>query len=129
MPTNTTSSANVTAQSQHVEIAYAVQLGLTTLSLPERKQVERKITSLATLRELAKTADTGGEGGRLYIADVSTGVRAVFRFTPTGAEVVDLISKQAFRQVFGGSKRVRHRKGAKGKRLLGTRTKHKFPLS
>jgi hypothetical protein len=117
------------AQSKSVKIAYAVRLGLTTLPLTERRRVERKINSLETLRKLAKTADTGGEGGRLHIADVSDGVRVVFRFTSTGAEVVDLISKQAFRQVFGGSKPGGNGKGAKVKRSSGTKTKHKFHLS
>ncbi len=112
------------AREQKVEIAYAVQLGLTTLPRAKRSLVEAKISSLKMLQKLAKTADRGGENGRLFIADVSASVRAVYRFTPTGAEVVDLISKRAFGQLFGGSKPVRR---PKAKKTFGA--KSKFPLS
>jgi hypothetical protein len=43
---------------------------------------------------LERTADVIGPDGDRRIADVSTNMRIVFRITPQGAEVLDLINKR-----------------------------------
>jgi hypothetical protein len=84
-----------------VEVAYNVRLSLATVPKAERRHVERRLRSHRELRKLSLTADRGGRDGTLYIADVSDELRAVFRFSDTGAEVVDLISKAAYAELLG----------------------------
>jgi hypothetical protein len=81
---------------KQVVIEDRIQIALGMLREDEREAVREAINSRDHIRLLVKGAKLAGSEGKLRVADITPGLRLVFRETPRQIQLIELFSKEAF---------------------------------
>lgn len=92
---------------RRVEVSDGVRVIMNGLNPNEKAAVESAFRSFTALRRLRVAAVVKSPNGDLYTARVTNDLRLVYRLTPSGARVSDLLSAGAVRYLTAPKRVVR----------------------